>query len=60
MATRKDYIQLLLDAQTSNDDMNQSDDDSIDLTGMNLNKKLTTRVKDLQILYILTKSILFK
>ena len=44
---RKDYIQLLLDAQsdskiTGDNDLN--DDESMDFTGMSINKKLTPEV----------------
>jgi hypothetical protein len=42
---RKDYIQLLLDAQASSNENDKYEDDSIDLTSINLNKKLSPHVK---------------
>ena len=41
--SKKDFIQLLLDAQAENID--HFDDSSVDLVNINLNKKLTSDVK---------------
>jgi len=43
-SNRKDYIQLLLDAQTNTNEIEKFEDDSIDLTSINLNKKLSAHV----------------
>lgn len=51
---RKDYIQLLLDAKIGDSEKNEFDDDSIELTSMNLNKKLTIyEVKNNLVLFML-------
>ena len=53
---RKDYIQLLLDAQTDSKnigDNDLNDDESLDFTGMAINKKLTAEVN------VVTINILF-
>lgn len=59
---RKDYIQLLLDAQTDSKnigDTDLNDDESLDFTGMAINKKLTAEVNFVTIVILLFPSSIF-